>query len=445
MNSVFKMALKDIKLLLRDRLGAFFIIGFPILMGLFFGLIMGGPPSGGGGTMKLALVDQDQSEISAQFVKSFQDNESVEVELESLETARESVRKGQRVGMVVLPSGFGETAGIFWEPPPRILVGMDPSRSAEAAMVQGFVMEAIGQLVGQRFNNPRQFQPFVQDAVKQVQQAEDLGLVRRQALLTLFTSFDKLLDSIEDLQSDDEADDESPADGEASAGESGVNFQFADIQTLDVTRQIDPDSRQGQLSKLRSRWDISFPQAMIWGVLACVAGFAVSIARETTRGTMLRLQVAPVTRFQILTGKALACFLTVLGVIALLIALGIGLGLRPASFPKLLLAALSVAFCFVGIMMTMSVLGKTEESVGGIGWAVNMVMAMLGGGMIPVMFMPSFMQQLSVLSPVKWSILAMEGAIWRQFTLVELARPCGILVAVGLVGILVGTIILRRR
>ena len=50
------------------------------------------------------------------------------------------------------------------------------------------------------------------------------------------------------------------------------------------------------VNKLRSKWDISFPQAMIWGILACAAGFAISIVRERKQGTFLRLQVAPVSR-----------------------------------------------------------------------------------------------------------------------------------------------------
>ena len=96
-------------------------------------------------------------------------------------------------------------------------------------------------------------------------------------------------------------------------------------------------------------------------------------------------------------------------------------------------------------MMTFSVLGKTEQSVSGIGWAANMMMAMLGGCMIPVMFMPASIQQASVLSPVKWAILSIEGAIWRQFSWIELAKPCGILIAIGAAGLIIGTVVLNRR
>ena len=84
-------------------------------------------------------------------------------------------------------------------------------------------------------------------------------------------------------------------------------------------------------------------------------------------------------------------------------------------------------------------LGKTERSAAGIGWAVLIVMAMIGGGMIPLFVMPAWMQTMSHASPVKWSILAMEGAIWRNFSLAELALPCGILLAVGVVCFAIGT------
>jgi ABC-2 type transport system permease protein len=143
-------------------------------------------------------------------------------------------------------------------------------------------------------------------------------------------------------------------------------------------------------------------------------------------------------------GKATACFVAVIGVIGVMVALGIGLGMRPVSPALLVLAAVCVATCFVGIMVLMSVVGKTEEAVSGAAWGANMLMAMFGGGMIPLLFMPPFMRTLSNLSPVKWSVLALEGAIWRGLTLGEMLLPCGVLIAVGLVCLTVGTMMLAR-
>lgn len=436
MGSIFKIAVKDLRILFRDKTGAFFIVGFPILMGLFFGLIMGGMSSGERGTMKIAVVDQDQSDMSAKFVELLRTNESLTLEIDQLDSARDSVRKGRRMGMIVLPHGFGETAGIFWGDPPQIQLGMDPSRSAEAGMIQGFILKAIGGLASERFKNPAQFKPMISKNLQQIDDAENIDPITKQVMRTFLSSVNSMIDSADELQAHDEA---------AEQMSVGGGSQFADIKSIDVTREIDPNSQAGQLKKVRSRWDISFPQAMMWGVLGCVAGFSISIVRERTMGTMLRLQVAPITRLQILSGKALACFTTVIGVIAFMTALGVALGMRPANYAGLFVAAVSVAYCFVGIMMTFAVLGKTEQAVGGVGWVINMIMAMFGGAMIPVMFMPGFIQKFSVLSPIRWGIQAIEGAIWRDFGIFEMALPCGILIGVGCVGLSIGTSILNRQ
>lgn len=438
MNQVLVMALKDLRLLFRDKLGAFFIIGFPILMGLFFGMVMGGPPSAGAQSkIKIAMVDLDQSEVSGEFVRFMAAHESIALAESNYDAARESVRKGQRMAMVVLEKGFGETAGVFWNQPPTIQMGVDPSRAAEAAMLQGMVMEGIGQLAGQRMTDMSSMSDTLASARDDLAADETISPGNRLLFNTFLGSLENMQKSIDALQTDSSV----SSAGPVNAG----GFEFAKIEPIDVSRKIDPKSQAGQMRQLKSKWDISFPQAMMWGVLACVAGFAISIARERTQGTMMRLQIAPITRSQILMGKALACFLSVILVVAFMIGLGIFLGMRPGNYWMLAIAALCVATCFTGIMMIMSNLGKTEQSVNGAGWAISMVMAMIGGAMIPVMFMPQFMQKLSYLSPIKWAILAVEGAVWREFSLAEMMLPCGILLVTGVVGMAVGTAILTRE
>jgi len=45
---------------------------------------------------------------------------------------------------------------------------------------------------------------------------------------------------------------------------------------------------------------------------------------------------------------------------------------------------------------------------------------------------------------VKWAALAVEGAMWRGFSLADMALPCGILLAVGGAGFLLGIRNLKR-
>jgi ABC-2 type transport system permease protein len=436
MRTVLIMAMKDLRLMSRDWLGMFFIIGFPIAMGLFFGQFMGSFDTKRV-SLNVAVVDEDNTPMSARFIESLRNTGNIEIETVDRAKAMDRVRRGQLVGMIAIPAGFGETAGLPWLKGPAIEVGIDPSRGAESGMLQGLIMQAVGKMMADRFQDPASMRTLVDKSRKDIESSARISPVMRPVLLTMMSSLDSFMKALADAQAAE------AANGGGSKAKM-PEFQMARIEMLDVTREIPKSSTESLVRRVRSKWDISFPQAMMWGVLACAAGFAITLVRERKQGTLMRLQVAPVTRTQVLAGKATACFLAVLGVIVVMLALGIWLGMRPRNFAWLAVAGISVAFCFVGIMMLMSVIGKTEESVSGAAWSANMLMAMFGGGMVPLLFMPSFMKMLSNLSPVKWSILALEGAIWRGFTLSEMIVPCAVLIGIGAVCLAIGTRILSR-
>ena len=435
MKSVISIAIKDLKILFRDKAGLFFVVGFPILMGLFFGMMYGGGGGGSRGSIPIAVVDQDDSEQSRKFIESLTANKSLAIEKMALEPARESVRKGSRVGLLVIPKTFGETAGLPWQKGEPIELCMDDSRQAEAGMVQGYIMEASGKLMSERFANLEEMQSMIDRSVKNLDGNTEMSPMNRGLMKTMFGSLNTLMGNIDNLQQ------QNPNSDSTQQG-----FQMQEIKQTSVARDIDPNDPRQKLKQVKSgkNWAISFPQAMLWGVLSCVAGFSISIVRERTQGTMVRLESAPISRLHILSGKALACFVAVLGVVTMMTLLGIAVGLRPWSIDKLIVASLCVATCFVGIMMTLSVIGKTEQAVGGIGWAINMVMAMLGGCMVPLMFMPSALQKLSFLSPIRYAILALEGAIWRRFSYAEMMPSCLVLIAIGISGVAIGTWVLKR-
>ena len=65
--------------------------------------------------------------------------------------------------------------------------------------------------------------------------------------------------------------------------------------------------------------------------------------------------------------------------------------------------------------------------------------------LIPLVAMPEWMLAVSHFIPVKWGVLALEGAIWRGFDLADMLLPCGILLSVGLLGFGLGARTLSRR
>ncbi len=443
MNKIWHLAMKDLKLLSRDRMGAFFIVVFPILMGLFFGLAMGGPSSGSSGSkMKLSVVDEDQTPISQRLAEKLGENDSIELIAESFDEAKNNVRLGNRTGLIRIPKGFGEHAGIMWQEPPVLDVGMDPSRTAESGMMEGFLMQAMGNIAGEEMMNMDRQMPLIEEQQKNLETQLANSPIQLAASKMFFGSLKQMMGSVNELNS---LPDEGSNAGNDSQNSLANGMQLVKVNKLDVTRELDPNSIAGQVAKLRSPWDISFPQAMLWGVMACAAGFAISLVREKTMGTLPRLQVAPVGKMTLLLGKALACFLAIVVVIAMLTTLGVMLGMEPANYLMLGIVSVCVAVAFVGIMIAVSTLGKTEQGVSGAGWGINMIMAMIGGAMIPAMFMPKILLEASVISPVRWSIYGIEGAIWRGFSWMEVAMPCVILILVGVVGFALGVTIWMRR
>jgi ABC-2 type transport system permease protein len=196
----------------------------------------------------------------------------------------------------------------------------------------------------------------------------------------------------------------------------------------------------------RSGYEIVFPAMILWGLLGCAATFAVGIVTERASGTLLRLRAAPIGRASILGGKAGACVSACLADAALLSVLGwLALDVRIDDASKYAAAIAATAICFGGLTMVLSVLGKTDQAVAGAGWSTLIVLAMLGGAMVPLSLMPEWLLSVSDLSPVKWGIRALEGATWRGDAWGELLPHLAWLLSLGALGFAAGTAVLATR
>jgi ABC-2 type transport system permease protein len=424
MGNVLTLALKDLRILVRDKFGLFWILVFPILFALFFGAIMSGAGGRGVAALKLAIIDEDQTDESRTFAARLKKSEALKVEDVSLADARDQVRKGDLVAFVVIPKGYGEKSGFFGGgDAPAIKVGIDPSRKAEEGYLQGLLAEASFGIMQDLMADPKKFQSRVSDWQASVDKATDMTPKQKETLKQLFGSLNEMI----------------PQFGGKQDGAAGVKqgWNPVNIQTEKVA--ADAGNRP------RSAFEISFPSSMLWAILGCVTAFSISIVSERIGGTYLRLQVSPLARWHILAGKGLACFLACSGVmLVLLLFAAVAFGVRLGNPLLLTLAIVSTSACFVGLMMFIATIGKTEQAVAGAGWAILMPFAMIGGAMIPLIAMPPWMITLSHASPIKWGIYALEGAIWRGFSFTEMLLPCGILVAIGVVCFALGTVLLRR-
>jgi ABC-2 type transport system permease protein len=421
MNAIWTVALKDLKLLTRDRLGMFWILGFPLMYALFLGAIFGGSGQPNR-ALTVAVIDEDDSPASQAFIERLKKSEALTVRTTTLAEARDAVRHGNLVAYVVVPTGFGK-ASFFSEATPTLQVGIDPTRRAEAGFLQGILMESAYAGLQEQFMKPQQARSQIEESIQRIDQAKDLDPARKSALKLGLGMIVKAIGTL---------------DEEALKGDGN----FMDRQPIKLeTTQVTNDENQP-----RSPFEITFPSSILWGLMGCVSAFSIAIVTERQQGTLLRLRVAPVTWGQLLAGKGMACFLSCTGVAVGLLAIArLFLGVRLENLPGLALGICCTAFCFTGLAMLFSTLGKTEASVAGAGWGIMMPLAMLGGGMVPLIAMPGWMQVASNFSPVKWGIVALEGAIWRGYSLSEMLLPCAILLAVGATCLAAGVRWLSRQ
>ncbi len=435
MRKVITLALKDLRVLSRDWFAMFWILAFPLMFALFFGSIMGG---GGGGDRKLrvAVVDEDGSEASKRFVERLEKSPALLVERSSRADAQEAVRKGgtgNPAAYVAIKPGFGAAdspfalftpADVLGQTKPALEVGIDPSRQAEAGYLQGVLMETFFAQMQEGFADPKRMNATIEKFLKDIDvTGAGLTAEQRQQLQNMMKSLGGFMKAME-----------APAGG--NPGKPGPSGPPVKLDVVPVTRDQ---------TRPISAFEISFPSSVLWGILGCVTGFAISIVTERVGGTWLRLRVSPMSWGQLLAGKGLACFLACVGVsIFLLLVSGLLLDVRLGNPLLLGLAIICTAVCFVGIMMLLATLGKTEQSVAGAGWGIMMPLAMLGGGMVPLIAMPGWMLKASNISPIKWGIEALEGAIWRGFSFGEMLHSCAILVGIGVVCFAIGVKNLAR-
>ncbi|MEK6675728.1 MAG: ABC transporter permease [Planctomycetota bacterium] len=425
MNEILALMGKDLKILMRDKVGFFFAFGFPLIYCVFFGSIFGGGGDDSSNAISVVVVDEDKTAGSQQFVESLTKTTELEIQSADREEAEKLVRLGKKVAYVRIPKGFGEARErMFWGEPAKLETGLDPSRKAEAGMLQGLLFRTGFESMQEMFTNPGKMRSRIDGWLASIRDEKDMSPVARSTLQMFLPALNKFL---QDMPSSAGNGQGNTATGDTTSGEGWMPLK---IETVSVTRQ-----REGP----KTTYDISFPQGMIWGIMGCSAAFGISMVVERTGGTLIRLRMAPISRATILAGKAAACFSTLMVAQIALISIGMGVfHIRPDSFPLLILAFFCIAIAFVGIMMLLSVLGKTEQSAGGIGWSILVIMSMIGGGMIPQFFMPKWLQTINVISPVKWAVMAMDGAIWRGYSFQEMLTPALVLVGFGVVCFLFG-------
>ncbi len=191
---------------------------------------------------------------------------------------------------------------------------------------------------------------------------------------------------------------------------------FRPLPNLEATRLIIPV--QGE--PVNRGWNGPTPtsvqqNAPAWTLLAMfflTVPLSVSFIKERDQGSLFRLQTMAVPAWVVLGGKAVPFFVINLIQMGLILAVSahvlpllggdrLDLGNAPLA---LLLMGSCASLAAIGFGIAVAMFARTTEQAASFSSATVMIMAAMGGIMVPKAVMPALMQDLALLSPLSWGL-----------------------------------------
>ena len=153
---------------------------------------------------------------------------------------------------------------------------------------------------------------------------------------------------------------------------------------------------------------------------------ARSFISERDIGTLARLQMAPVSRAGLLMGKTIPFFIISLVQSALLFLAGrLLFGMSWGAMPVALIAVIvctSLAATALGLLV--ATLARTESQVSAYATFLVITMAGLSGCFMPREWQPQLMQQLSLITPHAWALIAYDQLLVREHLNIAVVGRC---------------------
>ncbi|CAM3691561.1 ABC transporter permease [Rheinheimera salexigens] len=183
-------------------------------------------------------------------------------------------------------------------------------------------------------------------------------------------------------------------------------------QQTDSTLDEQDRGRGGQVFDQASASQHSVPAWLIFGMFFVMLPMANTLLSEQQSGTLLRLKSANLPPLTLAVGKCLPYFFINLLQFTVLLAVSRWLlpmlGLEPLQLNGSVLAylvlACSIALCSSCFGFLIASLVRSNEQALMLSGGCNIILAAIGGIMVPKSVMPEAMQQLAALSPMSWAL-----------------------------------------
>jgi len=407
------MIRKDLQLFFSDRRSVIVSFVVPIAIASFFGFVFAGAGQNREpARIAIAMVDHDGSAISKAIIAGAEGDKNLNVSTPGADEAREAVRKGSTAVAVIIPKGFGDASGQAFfgggEKPVLTLLH-DPSKGTELAMVRGVMTQHVMEAVSQEMFGGDQGRKLVEATIPQIQGSSNMAPDQKRLLVELLGSVQKYY--------------REPAAGGGSDAPArrGLTMQYT----------VKEEAMTAGSNVAYNGYAHSFAGMAIQFLLFAMANMGVDMLLERQRGLWSRLRSAPVSKVTLLAGKAASG--TVISLMILLVSFGFAMAVFGVRIQGSALGFLGIAVACAVMASTfgllVAALGNSPATARGVTTLAVLMMVMLGGAWVPTFIFPAWLQQFTLIVPVRWAVDGLDAMTWRGIGLSGAVVPIAILIA----------------
>ncbi len=240
-----------------------------------------------------------------------------------------------------------------------------------------------------------------------------------------------------------------------------LNHEFGNLQLFGEEREESDDTlnnidlanqkilktryiSQGKQEIIPSAVQQSVPAWLIFSMFFVVIPVSSTFIREKQQGTFIRLSTMNIPIHVIFIGKIIPYFL--INQIQLIAMILVGMYVVPFiggdtltlgdSIAGLVVMSSAVSFAALGFALLISVITQTTEQANTLGGLSNIILAAIGGIMVPKFIMPPVMQQLTIVSPMSWGLEGFLDIFLRHGHITQVLPEATALLIFGILAII---------
>jgi ABC-type multidrug transport system permease subunit len=407
---MIEIALKDLKVFFRDIKAVLLSFLLPIGLITLFGLTFGGIEKRSETQNQTAILvsDLDSTATTRDVIAKLDSLDEISVTTVDFSKGKDQIMNGNRLAMLVFYKGFADSVE-SGKPEPMELF-YDEARKMDASLIQYALISNLMEILG-----PKTFKKKIMSTIK-----------------TKYPDLDT------DMMSQIEGD-ISEQFAPAGSGDK-ENNAMGKMGNLTVTSLARKESVNWALIQ-------SFAGTAVMMLLFSVTAIGSSLLSEREDGTLKRLMYSPVSPIHIMFGKIF--FALVISVIQLSVmivftwaALGMDLGY---NLFYLMMVVVATAFACSGFGIFIAAISTSRKQAESMATIVILLMSAIGGSMIPLFFMPTFMQKIAVISLNYWAIQSFFDVLGREVSFLQIITKVGVLIGIGATMMAISASLFKRN